>query len=145
MCVERITTLSSPISLSRFRKRTRSSGSSPAVGSSTTISFGLPSKRDGDAEALPHAAGEGADSLLAHLPQVRASEQRFDDVAPRPALDDPLQHREVIEQPLRAHSWVEAERLRQVAERLSNPVLLPDHVDDRRSGSTRRPAPAASR
>ena len=43
MCVERRTTLFSPSSLSRFRKRTRSAGSRPAVGSSTIISFGLPS------------------------------------------------------------------------------------------------------
>ena len=43
MCVERITTASSPSSLSRFRKRTRSAGSRPAVGSSTMISFGSPS------------------------------------------------------------------------------------------------------
>jgi hypothetical protein len=43
MCVERMTALFSPSSLSRFRKRTRSAGSSPAVGSSTISSRGLPS------------------------------------------------------------------------------------------------------
>ena len=42
MCVERSTTLFCPSSLKRLRKRTRSAGSSPAVGSSTIISFGLP-------------------------------------------------------------------------------------------------------
>jgi hypothetical protein len=42
MCVERMTTAFSPSSLSRFRKRTRSAGSSPAVGSSTMMSRGLP-------------------------------------------------------------------------------------------------------
>src|SRR5678816_1606237 len=42
MCVERITTACSPISLRRLRKRTRSAGSSPAVGSSTMMSEGPP-------------------------------------------------------------------------------------------------------
>ena len=42
MWVERMTTTFSPISASRFRKRLRSSGSRPAVGSSTMISWGWP-------------------------------------------------------------------------------------------------------
>ena len=42
MWVERMTTTLSPISASRLRKRLRSSGSRPAVGSSTMISSGLP-------------------------------------------------------------------------------------------------------
>ena len=44
MCVERMTITFSPISASRLWKRTRSPGSSPAVGSSTMISCGLPSR-----------------------------------------------------------------------------------------------------
>ncbi len=42
MCVDRITTRVLPISASRLLKRLRSSGSRPAVGSSTIISSGLP-------------------------------------------------------------------------------------------------------
>jgi hypothetical protein len=42
MCVERMTTARSPSSLRRLRKRARSAGSSPAVGSSTMISCGSP-------------------------------------------------------------------------------------------------------
>ena len=42
MWVDRITTTLSPIPASRLRKRLRSSGSRPAVGSSTMISSGLP-------------------------------------------------------------------------------------------------------
>ena len=129
MCVERRTTLFSPSSLSRFRKRTRSAGSRPAVGSSTIISFGLPEQRHGDAEALPHAARVAAQLLLAHLPQVRLPEQRLDDLLARPALGDALEQREVIEQVLRAHLRIDAELLRQVAERLAHLVLLLQHVD----------------
>ncbi len=44
MWVDRITTTFSPISANRFRKRLRSSGSRPAVGSSTMISLGSPSR-----------------------------------------------------------------------------------------------------
>ena len=47
-------------------------------------------QRDGDAEALPHAAGERAELLLAHLPQVGPPEQRLDDVAPRPGSAMPF-------------------------------------------------------
>ena len=35
-----------------------------------------------DAEALPHAAGERAQLLLAHVVQVGLLQQRFDDLAP---------------------------------------------------------------
>jgi hypothetical protein len=42
MCVDRITTLVAPISASRLLNRLRSSGSRPAVGSSTIIRAGLP-------------------------------------------------------------------------------------------------------
>ena len=44
MCVESSTTLRSPSALSRLRNRTRSAGSSPAVGSSTMSSRGAPSR-----------------------------------------------------------------------------------------------------
>ena len=43
MCVERMTVTSRPIDESRFRKRLRSAGSRPAVGSSTMMSRGLAS------------------------------------------------------------------------------------------------------
>ena len=42
MCVDRITTTSSPMRASRLWKRRRSAGSRPAVGSSTMISAGSP-------------------------------------------------------------------------------------------------------
>ena len=45
------------------------------------------------------------------------------------ALDDALEHREVVEQLLRAHLRVDAELLRQVAERLPHFVLLVQDVD----------------
>ena len=47
----------------------------------------------------------------------------------RPALSDALEHCEVIEQVLRADFGIDAELLRQVAERLAYFVLLVQHVD----------------
>ena len=129
MCVERRTTLFWPSSLNRLRNRTRSAGSSPAVGSSTIISCRIAQQRHGDAKALPHAAGVAAELLLADVPQVRLPEQRLDDFFARPAIGDALQHREVIEQALRAHFRIHAKLLRQVTERLADLVLLADDVD----------------
>ena len=59
-------------------------------------------QRDGDAEALAHAARVAAELLLAHVPQVRLPQQRLDDLLARAALGDALEQREVIEQVLRA-------------------------------------------
>ena len=41
-------------------------------------------QRDGDAEALAHAAGVAAELLLAHVVEVRLAQQRLDDLAARP-------------------------------------------------------------
>ena len=43
-----------------------------------------------DAEALPHAAGEGAEVLLARVVEVRPLQQRVDGVAPLARVDDPF-------------------------------------------------------
>jgi hypothetical protein len=75
MWVDRMMTTFSPISASRFRKRLRSSGSRPAVGSSTMISFGVPDQGLGDAEALAHPAREARQRLAAHRPQVDLVQQ----------------------------------------------------------------------
>ena len=40
-------------------------------------------QRDGDAEALPHAAGVAAELLLAHVPEVGLPEERLDDLLAR--------------------------------------------------------------
>ena len=47
----------------------------------------------------------------------------------------PFEHREVIEQALGAHLRIDAELLRQVAERLAHVVLLRQHVDVAERGS----------
>src|SRR5215212_12194893 len=60
----------------------------------------IPQQRDGDAEALAHAAREGADALVPHIPQVRPPQQRLDYLTPRSGVDETLQDREVIQQPL---------------------------------------------
>ena len=78
--------LFSPISASRLRKRTRSSGIEPRGRLVDDDQLRVAEQRDGDAEALAHAAGEAAELLLARVPQVRLLEQRVDDVAAARAL-----------------------------------------------------------
>jgi hypothetical protein len=68
MCVERRTTLRSPSSLSRLRKRTRSAGSRPAVGSSTTSSLGSPSS----ASATPKRCCIPPDQVPSFMKPVQA-------------------------------------------------------------------------
>jgi hypothetical protein len=117
--VERRTTLFWPSSLNKLRKRTRSAGSSPAVGSSTINSAGSPKS----------ATGVAAKLLLADVPQVCLPEEDLDDFLARPPIGDALQHREVIEQALRAHFRIHAKLLRQVTEGLADLVFLADDVD----------------
>jgi hypothetical protein len=98
MWVDRITATFSPISASRLRKRLRSSGSRPAVGSSTMTSFGVAEQRLGDAEALAHAAGKAAELLLAHRPQVDLLQQALDHLATLLAIEVTLERGKVVEQ-----------------------------------------------
>ena len=84
---------------------------------------------DGDAEALLHAARVAAELLLAHLPQVHLPEERVHHVLPLALPPDPLEQREVVEQLLRPHVRIDAELLRQVAQRPADVVLLPHDVE----------------
>src|SRR5690606_37489792 len=86
-------------------------------------------QRDGDAEALSHTARVRAELLPANVPQIRAPEQRLDDLAARLRLRDAFQHRDMLEQPFGPRLRVEAERLRQVAQRLAHLTLVAHHVD----------------
>jgi len=78
MCVERITMRSPDSSESRLRKRTRSSGSSPAVGSSTMRSCGVVEQRLSDADSLLHSAGEAAQGATAHIGEVDEVQELVD-------------------------------------------------------------------
>jgi len=55
-------------------------------------------------------------------------QQRVDGLTPRPLIGDPLEHGEVLEQSLGGDVGVDAEFLRQVAERFADFVFLLDHV-----------------
>src|SRR5687767_4600657 len=127
MCVERRTTLFSPSSLSRFKNRTRSAGSIPAVGSSTISSFGwleLPRPRRTAASCLQsshpasvygHPTGSFAGAVPPRL--VYALDAGY-------ALEDG----EVFQQVLGVHLRVNAKLLRQVTKRLAYFSLLLQHV-----------------
>jgi hypothetical protein len=86
-------------------------------------------QRLGDAEALAHAAGEAGNGFLAHAPQVDLAQQRLDGLAPLAASGDALKHRHVVEHVVGADARIDAEILRQIAEHLTQPLRLLDHVD----------------
>ena len=91
--------------------------------------FRIPEKRLRDAEALPHAAGEGAEVLLPRIVKIGALQQRVDGVASLARVADSLQHRKVIQHRLGRDPWINAELLRQVSEQTAHFVLLAKDVD----------------
>ena len=60
---------------SKLRKRTRSSGSSPAVGSSTIKKLRIVEQRLRDPDALPHAARITAERTLGDIGEIHKLEQ----------------------------------------------------------------------
>jgi hypothetical protein len=119
----------SPIALSRLWKRTRSSGSRPAVGSSTMMSRGLPSS----ACAMPKRCFMPPEKLPSALRRWSYRLVCCSRAAPRRAAQlgvlDSLEHGKVGEQFLRRDFGIEPELLRQVAEQLPDCVLLAQDVD----------------
>ena len=96
MCVDRMTTTSSPTSASRFWKRRRSAGSRPAVGSSTIEQRRLAEQRLRDAVALLHAAREGIDAAACGRPTGSScTQQLLDQRAAAAATVNAFQRREV--------------------------------------------------
>jgi hypothetical protein len=77
-----------------------------------------------------------AELLFADPPEVDLLQERLDERLARPAIGDALEQGEVLEQLLGADLRVEAELLRQVAQRLAHGVLLVQHVDVAERDST---------
>ena len=90
---------------------------------------GAAEERDGDPEALAHAAGVSAQPLAANVPEIGLPQQPVDDAAAFGSVGEAFEHREVVEQPLGAHARVHAELLRQVAEGAAHAVLFAHYVD----------------
>jgi hypothetical protein len=101
MCVERMTTLFSPSSLSRFRRRPLGR-IQPRRRLVDDRQRRVAGERHGHAEALAYAARVATQPLLAHLPEVRSPQQGLHHCPARSALGDPLEDGEVPEQLLRA-------------------------------------------
>src|SRR5947209_92698 len=74
-------------------------------------------QRDGNPEPLAHAAGKAAEQLRPIALQIRLLEQGVDQSATLLAIGDPLEHGEMVEQVLGADLRIDAELLRQVAQR----------------------------
>ena len=127
MCVERRTSFSPSCSERRFRKRTLSSGSRPAVGSSTMTSSGVADERLGDAEPLAHAAREALDRPLREVVKADAFQHREDGAS----APDSLQTRDRVEELEAGEPRRHAEVLRQVAEPLADRARVLRDVDPR--------------
>ena len=113
---------------SRLRKRTRSSGSSPAVGSSTISTRGsfssacaMPTRWRMPPENPPSARWRASVRLT--------SSKQLVDAVTRGARLEPLGGGDVVEELERRELRVDAEILRQVAERLAQRVGLLRQVD----------------
>ena len=95
MCVDKMTIRSPERSDSRFRKRTRSSGSSRRLVDNQQLR--VVEERLGDAHALLHTAGEATQWPLPGLPQVDNLKQPVDSAASRPPIQ-PLDCSQVFEE-----------------------------------------------
>ena len=116
MWVDRITTTLSPISASRLLKRLRSSGSRPAVGSSTITSRGLPMS----ACAMPKRCRMPPRSprwalRTSHRLTWRSKVSTVSRRSPRPAM--PFSTARCVQHVGGRHARVDAEVLRQVTQR----------------------------
>ena len=83
----------------------------------------------GDAETLAHAAGEAGDGLLAHGPQIGLVEQRLDRLLAILRVGDALEHGHVVEHVVGRHPRIDAEVLRQIAQRPAQLFRVLEHVD----------------
>ena len=145
MWVDRITTTFSPISASRLLKRFRSSGSRPAVGSSTMMSRGLPISACAMPKRWRMPPEKPATAFLRTSHRFTWLQQRLDRLPALRLARHALQHREVVEQLPRGDARVDAEILRQVAQGRAQPLRLADHVDVAEADRARAKASGAWR
>ena len=92
-------------------------------------SFGVADQRLRDAEALPHAAGEPSQLLLANVEEVDSLQQGIDRHFALSRIDHAFEPREVVEELVRRHLGIDAEILRQVAQHGAHSVGLAQDVD----------------
>ena len=107
---------SSPSSESSSRKRSRCSGSRPAVGSSRISSRGSPSSACASASRRRMPPDSARMRLPADVGEADAREHAADLVVARPALGVLLEDRDVVDELERREARVEAGLLRHVAE-----------------------------
>ena len=102
MWVDRMTMTFSPISASRLWKRLRSSGSRPAVGSSTMMSRGLPSSACAMPKRWRMPPEKPASALLPHVGRLTWRSSASTVSRRAAAILEALEPREVVEQVDRA-------------------------------------------
>ncbi len=106
----------------------RSSGIQAGSGFVDDDQLGFADQCLGDAEALAHATGKGAQLLLAHVPQVHLPQQRFDQLGTLAPGNDALEDGVVIEHRLDRDLGVDAEILGQVAQHPPGGLLVGQQV-----------------
>jgi hypothetical protein len=85
-------------------------------------------QRLGDAESLPHAAGEPGQRLLAHIVKIGLAQQIIDDRATLVLVGEALEYGHMIQHGQRRDAWIHAEILREIAEPLAQFGGLVQHI-----------------
>ncbi len=86
-------------------------------------------QRLGDAEALLHAAGVGAERFLAGVPEIGLLEEGVDHLGALGLVGDAFEDGEMVEHVERRHLGVDAELLREIAEDFADLVFLREDVE----------------
>ena len=91
--------------------------------------LGIGEKSLRDAEALLHAAGVGAESFFAGVPEIGLVEESVDDFFALAGVGDSLHNGEVVEHVHGVHFRVDAEFLGEIAEDLADGIFLFEDVE----------------
>ena len=86
-------------------------------------------ERDGNAQSLLHATGEGADVFFAGIVEIGLVQQARDQLFALSTVHDPFHAREVVERDFGRKVRIETELLRQVAQHSTQSVGLVQCVD----------------
>ena len=119
----------SPIALSRLWNLTRSSGSRPAVGSSTIMSRGFPSSAWAMPNPLLHAARKTSSGLRRCSYRFVCSSSALDGFVALACILDSLECRKVIEHILGRNLGIKPKLLWQIAQHSPNFIFLLEDIN----------------
>ena len=123
MCVERMTVTFEPMELEQIEEAIALGRVEAGGRLVDDDELRIGEQRLGDAEALLHAAGVGAEGLLAHVPEIGLLQQGIDHLVALGLVGDAFQDGEVVQHVEGGHLRIDAELLRQIAEDFCAPRL----------------------